>query len=112
MSSARRFSAFRLVSATVLGALILCCTGDRGVYTAVPGGIDPLEVLNLFVRPNALVVLDSSGSMREMPDADYLTDGSPDTPGGGRGRRATTRPRRWPRPRRPCAPWSKRTRAR
>ena len=37
-------------------------------------------MLNLVVRPNALIVLDSSGSMREMPDADYLTDGSPDTP--------------------------------
>jgi hypothetical protein len=75
--SARRYSAFRLVSLALLSALVVVLTGDRGV-TAVPAGIDPLEVLNLRVRANAIVVLDSSGSMREMPDAN-TADGSPDT---------------------------------
>jgi hypothetical protein len=66
----------------LLGGLVLVLTGDRGVYTAVPSGIDPLEVLNLAVRPNALIVLDSSGSMREMTDADY-SGGTPTTPALG-----------------------------
>jgi hypothetical protein len=82
MHSARRFKVFRLGSAVLLGGLVLALTGDRGVYTAVPGGIDPLEVLNLAVRPNALIVLDSSGSMREMSDADY-SGGTPTTPADG-----------------------------
>jgi hypothetical protein len=82
MFSARRFSTFRLASAALLGGLVLTLAGDRGVYTATPTGIDPLEVLNLTVRANAIVVLDSSGSMREMPDAN-TADGSPDTVGEG-----------------------------
>jgi hypothetical protein len=48
----------------------------------VPSGIDPLEVLNLTVRANALVVLDSSGSMRESPLADYSATTVPDTAEG------------------------------
>ena len=56
----------------MLSALVVVLTGDRGV-TAVPSGIDPLEVLNLQVRANAIVVLDSSGSMREMTDGPGAT---------------------------------------
>jgi hypothetical protein len=55
----------------LLGALILMVSGDRGAYTA-PGvdiGIDPLEILNLQIRANAILVLDSSGSMAETLDA-------------------------------------------
>ena len=51
----------------LLGALILMVSGDRGAYTA-PGidiGVDPLEILNLQIRANAILVLDSSGSMAE-----------------------------------------------
>jgi hypothetical protein len=70
--SARRHSALRLVSLALLSALVVVLTGDRGV-TAVPSGIDPLEVLNLQVRANAIVVLDSSGSMREMTDGPGAT---------------------------------------
>ena len=82
MNTAKRGWAFRLASAGLLAALVLTLTGDRGVYTAVPSGIDPLEVLNLSVRANALVVLDSSGSMRESPLADYSATTVPDTDEG------------------------------
>ena len=42
----------------------LLSAGDRSVWSAAPGnsGVDPLEILNLSVRPNAIFVLDSSGS--------------------------------------------------
>jgi hypothetical protein len=74
----------RLASAGLLSALVLTVAGDRFAYTAAPSGIDPLEVLNLAVRANAIVVLDSSGSMRELPDA-VDTDGNGlfDTPDQG-----------------------------
>ena len=76
----KRISGLRkVVFAGVAGALALVSLGDRALTQTPPDGSDPLEVLNLQVRANAIIVLDSSGSMREMPDAD-LTDGSPDTP--------------------------------
>jgi hypothetical protein len=61
-----------------LGAgLVFLLAGDRGARTAVPSGIDPLEVLNLQVRANAIIVLDSSGSMRERTDCvDASGDGT------------------------------------
>jgi hypothetical protein len=47
----------------VLG-LLLAAMGDRAAAVAARG-IDPLDVLNLQVKPNVIVVLDSSGSMQE-----------------------------------------------
>jgi len=67
MSRTRRASLGRTGLLGLLGALILLISGDRGAFTA-PGpdiGIDPLEILNLQIRANAIVVLDSSGSMGE-----------------------------------------------
>jgi hypothetical protein len=52
--------------ALALAALALAVTGDRSRAAGVPAGVtgqDPLEVLELKVRPNVIVVLDSSGSM-------------------------------------------------
>jgi hypothetical protein len=47
-------------------ALIFATVGDRGMAAGtVTGGIDPLELLSLQARPNAIVVLDSSLSMFE-----------------------------------------------
>jgi hypothetical protein len=49
-----------------LAALALAL-GDRGRAASVPAGVfgqDPLEVLELKVRPNVIMVLDSSGSMQ------------------------------------------------
>ena len=47
--------------------LTLLLTGDGGVG-ALPPGINPLDVLSLRVRPNAILLLDSSGSMRDRAD--------------------------------------------
>ena len=55
----------RIGVAGVIGAIALVALGDRGKAQIVPGGIDPLEILNLQVRANAIIVLDSSGSMGE-----------------------------------------------
>jgi hypothetical protein len=46
-------------------ALIFALAGDRGL-TAPALGIDPLEVLDLQVKPNVFVVLDTSGSMEDL----------------------------------------------
>ena len=59
--SASRVAAMGL--ALVLAALL---AGDRGRAGTVPAAVygqDPLEVLELKVRPNIIVVLDTSGSM-------------------------------------------------
>jgi hypothetical protein len=61
--SGRKFLA-RVGALGLLSGLVLLTGGDRGAWTAPPGtGIDPLEILNLQIRANAIVVLDSSGSM-------------------------------------------------
>ena len=50
-----------------VGALAVLM-GDRPVRALPPNvGIDPLEVLDLQVKPNVLIILDSSGSMTETP---------------------------------------------
>ena len=62
----RRFSLRRTGTLLLAGALLFVLAGDRGI-TATPQGIDPLEVLNLQVKPNVIVALDTSGSMGETP---------------------------------------------
>jgi hypothetical protein len=57
----------------ILG-LLLVVMGDRG-GAVVDRGIDPLEVLNLEVKPNVIVVLDSSGSMQETVGGTGLNSG-------------------------------------
>ncbi len=43
--------------------------GDRGFTALLPGvGIDPLQILDLQIKPNVLVVVDTSGSMRFPPN--------------------------------------------
>jgi hypothetical protein len=52
--------------------LALALAGDRGRAASVPPtiyGQDPLEVLELKVRPNVIIVLDSSGSMAQTTTA-------------------------------------------
>ncbi|MGE0456185.1 MAG: hypothetical protein AB7O37_22445 [Vicinamibacteria bacterium] len=56
----------RGVRGLALGAILVLLVGD-GVRGAASGGIDPLEVLKLSVKPNVIVVLDSSGSMTSAP---------------------------------------------
>jgi hypothetical protein len=57
----------RLAAFGAAGVLVFSLAGDRGRAASVPAAVygqDPLEVLELKVRPNVIVVLDSSGSMR------------------------------------------------
>jgi hypothetical protein len=77
MSEKRRPSIPWALRGAVFGAacgLLLLLSGDRA-RTAVIPGIDPLEILKLQVRPNVLVVLDSSGSMRETLTSPPITVG-------------------------------------
>jgi hypothetical protein len=58
--------------ATFLAALALALSlaGDRGSAATVPApiyGQDPLEVLALRIKPNVVVILDTSGSMEDTP---------------------------------------------
>ena len=65
----RRASGMRLMGYAAAVALAFALAGDRSLAVGVPASVygqDPLEVLELKVRPNVLVVLDSSGSMQEM----------------------------------------------
>jgi hypothetical protein len=62
----RPLAAFAAVAALALGL-----SGDRTSAAGVPApinGTDPLEVLELKVRPNVIIVLDSSGSMTQVTD--------------------------------------------
>ena len=56
----------------------LLFSGDTGVHGAVAAGIDPLEVLNLQIRNNALIVFDTSASMRWPSGADDENYGGDD----------------------------------
>jgi hypothetical protein len=62
----RRFSLRRTGALLLAGALLFVLAGDRGI-TATAQGIDPLEVLNLQVKPNVIVAIDTSGSMEDTP---------------------------------------------
>ena len=66
MSESRRmWSGWKRTAFFGLAAgLVMLVSGD-GVRSSNPIGIDPLEVLKLQVRPNVMIVLDSSGSMTE-----------------------------------------------
>jgi hypothetical protein len=61
----RRLSPPRAGALLLASALVFLLAGDRG-FTAVSMGIDPLEVLNLQVKPNVFVALDTSGSMEDL----------------------------------------------
>lgn len=50
--------------ATIALALVLAGDGGRAATVSTIYGQDPLEVLELKVRPNVIIVLDSSGSMK------------------------------------------------
>ncbi len=58
-----RSRARRLALLAPLALLLTLVGGDRSAVAIVDRGIDPLEVLNLYVRPNVIIVLDASGSM-------------------------------------------------
>ena len=62
----RRFPLRRAGTLLLAAALLFALAGDRGI-TASTDGIDPLEVLNLQVKPNVIIALDTSGSMEDTP---------------------------------------------
>ncbi len=69
-AAARRMSSWfkrRGAASLALGALSVLLVGDNASMQAASGGIDPLEILNLKVKPNVIIVLDSSGSMMQSP---------------------------------------------
>jgi hypothetical protein len=59
-----RFSVTRIAALALAVGSLFVLVGDRGL-TATPLGIDPLEILNLQIKPNVLIVLDTSGSMNQ-----------------------------------------------
>ena len=69
----------QIATFAALAAVALSLSGDRTSAAGVPApvyGQDPLEVLELKVRPNVIVVLDSSGSMQWLVDEnDYAQSG-------------------------------------
>ncbi len=65
-SVGKRTTGRTLTLALCLGVALIANLGDRAFSaSAANSGIDPLEVLDLQIRNNALIVLDSSGSMRD-----------------------------------------------
>ncbi len=67
----------RLACAGLATALALVLTGDstRAQSTVSPLGQDPLQVLDLQVKANAVIVLDTSGSMAWSAEAAGTPDG-------------------------------------
>ena len=78
MTTSRRWTWVRIATLGLAAGMILMLAGDRSAWTAVPGGIDPLEILNLQIRANAIIILDSSGSMGETLGAGDLAGDDPD----------------------------------
>ena len=66
MNTTTRHLGLRLGTLGLALVLALALAGDRGRAATVPAavyGTDPLEILELKLRPNVVIVLDSSGSM-------------------------------------------------
>jgi hypothetical protein len=64
----------------LVGGLVLFLAGDRGraSVSATPG-IDPLETLDLEIKPNVIIILDSSGSMNDTPGNNTVGGDLPDS---------------------------------
>jgi len=58
--------------------LALILTGDQGAQTAMLVGIDPLEAMNSRIKPNIMIVVDTSGSMKWSVNQDVLSVGADD----------------------------------
>ena len=80
MKAMRRKGGWRGLAAGLAGGLLLLLIGDRGAHTAPPTGlgIDPFEVLDLQVKNNVLIVLDTSGSMEWPTNIDDFEVGGDD----------------------------------
>src|SRR5215813_1498001 len=67
MKPSKSFGQLRAASFVLAAGLLAVLAGDhtRGQGAGVSEGIDPLDILDLQVKPNVFIVLDSSGSMNE-----------------------------------------------
>jgi len=64
--------------AGLAAGLTLLLAGDRPAQTALIGGIDPLQVMDLEIRNNVLFIFDTSGSMKWPLDFNNFTVGGDD----------------------------------
>jgi hypothetical protein len=59
-------------------SLMFVLKGDRARALTADPGIDPLQILDLQVKPNVLFIIDTSGSMKWPVDADNFSLGDDD----------------------------------
>jgi hypothetical protein len=59
-------------------SLMFVLKGDRARAITADPGIDPLQILDLQVKPNVLFIIDTSGSMKWPVDADGFSIGDDD----------------------------------
>jgi hypothetical protein len=77
-SSAKRLTWRRGLSLALAAGLMFVLAGDRGQAIVTDPGVDPLQILDLQVKPNVLFIIDTSGSMKWPVDADNFTVGDDD----------------------------------
>jgi hypothetical protein len=73
-----RYLVKRIAATFLAVGFLFVLVGDRAT-TATPQGIDPLEVLNLQIKPNVLIVLDTSGSMNDTINNNTIGGDHPDS---------------------------------
>ena len=74
-----RWSGWARTAALGMAAgLALILTGDQGAQTAMLIGIDPLEAMNSRIKPNIMILVDTSGSMKWSVNTDALSVGADD----------------------------------
>jgi hypothetical protein len=75
---AKRISWGRGLSLVLAASLMFVLKGDRARAITANPGIDPLQILDLQVKPNVLFIIDTSGSMKWPVDADNFSLGDDD----------------------------------
>ena len=65
----------RVALAGLASGLVFLLAGDGPANTALIGGIDPLQIMDLEIRNNVLFIFDTSGSMKWPLDFNNFTVG-------------------------------------